>query len=105
MSDEGAETFEIAPEEKPERRKKVAEKKFLHVTVVDHNPIVEGTDEVSYVDIRIPLALAEAGLKMIPAAKLGNIDPALIVQMVEMGATGEIVKINEEKKTISIRVE
>ena len=60
---------------------------------------------MSFVDLRIPVPLVESGLKMIPAGKLGNIDPTLLVQMVEMGAVGEIIKINEEKKTISIRVE
>ena len=72
---------------------------------MDHNPVVEGTDDVSYIDIRIPVSLAEAGLKMVPQGKLGSIDPSLIVQMIELGADGELIKINEEKKSVSIRVE
>jgi len=86
MSEEGVETFQVSPQEEPQRRQAVAEKRFLHVTVVDHNPVIEGTDEVSYVDVRIPLGM-------------------LIVQMVNMGAEGDLVRMNEEKKTIHIRVE
>ena len=105
MSDEGSETFEVSPQEQPQRRETVAEKRFLHVTIVDHNPIIEGTDDVSYIDLRIPVGMAEAGLKMVPQGKLGSVDPSLVVQMVEMGASGEIVKIEEQKKTINIRIE
>ena len=105
MSNEEMETFQVSPPEKPRRKETVAEKKFLHITIVDHNPVVEGTDDVSYIDLKIPVALAEAGLKMVPQAKLGNIDPALIVEMIELGADGEIIKINEEKKSINIRIE
>jgi len=105
MRDEGLETFQVSTQEQPERRRAVAEKKFLHVTIVDHNPVIEGTDEVSYVDVRIPVAIVEAGLRMIPQGKLGDIDPALIVQMVNMGAEGDLIRMNEEKKTIHVRVE
>ena len=105
MSEEEAETFEISPEETATRREPVADKKCLHVTIVDHTPIVEGTDDVSYIDLKIPVGMAEAGLKMVPEGKLGKIDAALIVQMIELGATGELVKIDEEKKSISIRIE
>jgi hypothetical protein len=42
---------------------------------------------------------------MVPANKLGNVEPELIVEMIEEGATGELININEEKKTLSIRVE
>jgi hypothetical protein len=42
---------------------------------------------------------------MIPDEKLGRIDPDMIVQMVKMGATGELIRINEERKFITIRVE
>jgi len=105
MREEGLETFQVSAQEQPERRRAVAEKKFLHVTIVDHNPVIEGTDEVSYVDVRIPVAIVEAGLRMIPQGKLGDIDPALIVQMVNMGAEGDLIRMNEEKKTIHVRVE
>ena len=108
MSEEQKETFEVSPAERVERverRETVAERKCLHVTIIDHNPIVEGTGDVSHVELKIPLSLVEAGLRMIPQGKLGNIDPALIVQMVETGAEGDIVKIDEEKKSIHIRVE
>ena len=105
MSDEGNETFEVSPQEQPLRRETVAEKRFLHVTIVDHNPVIEGTDDVSYIDLRIPVGMAEAGLRMVPQGKLGSVDPSLVVQMVEMGASGEIVKIEEQKKTINIRIE
>ena len=105
MTEQGMETFEVSPEQPPTRRKPVAETKCVHVTIVDHTPVVEGTDDVSYMDVKIPLAMIEAGLRIIPEGKLGKIDPALIVQMVELGATGELVNINEEKKSIRIRIE
>ena len=105
MSQEGMETFEVSAEEMTARREPVAEKRCLHITVVDHTPIVEGTDDVSFIDLKIPLGMVEAGLKLVPEGKLGKLDPTLIVQMVEMGASGELVKINEEKKSISIRIE
>lgn len=108
MSEEGLEAFEVSPQEEPQasRREPMANaKKFLHVTIVDHNPVIDGTDDSSYVDVRIPIGMVESGLHMIPTQKLGDIDPDLIVQMVEMGAEGELVRVNEEKKSISIRVE
>lgn len=108
MADEELETFEVTPqesEEQPQRRETVAAKKFLHVTIIDHNPVVEGTDDSSYIDVRIPLGMAEAGLRTIPEDKFGTIDPAMIVQMVEMGAEGELVQIKEERKSVHIRVE
>jgi hypothetical protein len=114
MSDEGLETFEVeespepepVSETRPERRESaVAEKRYLCITIVDHNAIIEQTGEESYVNLRIPAALAEAGLRMVPEGKLGTVDPALIVEMIEEGATGELVNITEEKKTVSIRIE
>lgn len=114
MSDEGLETFEVSetPEPEPERKGKsqkrggaVAEKRYLCITVVDHNAIIEQNGEQSYINLRVPVALAEAALKMVPASKLGNVEPDFIVEMIEEGATGELININEEKKTLSIRVE
>ena len=105
MGDEDMDTFEVTQRANPERREEAVSKRFLHVTIIDHNPVIEGTDEVSFVDVRIPVSMIDAGLKMIPAGKLGDIDPGLIVQMVEMGAEGEIVRIEEEKKSIHIRFE
>ena len=114
MSEEGLETFEVSgplepePERKviPERRREtVAEKRYLCITVVDHNAIIEQTGEESYINLRIPVALAEAGLRMVPEGKLGRVDPELIVEMIDEGATGELININEEKKTLTIRVE
>ncbi len=121
MSDEGFETFEVSPTEEPEatpvekagsdtptseRSEKMAEsQRCLHVTIIDHNPVIEGTDDSSYVDMRIPLGMVETGLKLIPKEKLGDIDPEMIVQMIEMGAQGELVSINGDKKSVSIRVE
>mgnify|MGYP006290180839 CR=1 FL=1 len=108
MSEEGIETFEVTPQGEAERRDTVDEEGaegFLHVTIVDHNPVIEGTDDVSFVDVRIPLAMVEQGLKMIPRDKFGDVDPSLLVQMVEMGAKGELIRINEEKKNITVRVE
>ena len=114
VSDEELETFEVseAPESEPAPKAKkgkrggpVADRRHLCITIVDHNAIIEGTGEESYINMRIPVALAEAGLKMIPEGKLGKIEPELIVEMIEEGATGELISITEEKKTISIRVE
>jgi len=107
MSEEGMiSAFEVSEgEERPMREVAVERKRYLHITIVDHNPIVEGTDEESYINLRIPLSLAEAGLKMVPEAKWGNINPDLIVQMVEEGIEGELINITEEKKSIVVRVE
>ncbi len=83
----------------------MADRKFLCVTIVDHNPVIDGTGEESYINIRVPVSLAEAGLRMIPDGKLGRIQPELIVEMIEDGAMGELINVKEEKKSISIRVE
>jgi hypothetical protein len=114
MGDESIEPFAVSniPEPQPEspttpvrRAETVADKRYLCVTIVDHNAVIEGTGEESYVNLRIPVALAQSGLKMVPEGKLGKIEPDLIVEMIEEGATGTLVSITEEKKTISIRVE
>jgi hypothetical protein len=114
MVNEGLETFEVPGEPEGEegkqakrerRAESVVEKRYLCITIVDHNAVIEGTGEESYINIRIPVALAEAGLRMLPEGKLGRIEPQLIVEMIEGGATGELVNITEEKKTIHIRVE
>lgn len=112
MSDEGLETFEVSDMPEPEpapraerRAATVAEKRYLCITVVDHNAVLEDTGEESYINLRIPVALAEAGLRMVPEGKLGNMDPALIVEMIEEGATGELINVTERNKTLSVRVE
>jgi len=114
MSDEGLETFEVSgtPEPEPARPSRperrvgtVAEKRYLCITIVDHNAVIEGTGEESYINLRVPVALAEAGLRMVPEGKLGKIDPELIVEMIEEGASGELINLHEEKKTLSIRIE
>ena len=83
----------------------MAEKRYLCITIVDHNAVIEGTGDESYINMRIPVALAEAALRMVPEGKLGKLDPALIVEMIEEGATGELVNIRDKTKMISIRVE
>lgn len=109
---ETVETFEIseAASESREEREIMqtpsrGRPKYLHITIVDHNPIIEGTDEESYINLRLPLDLADDGLRMVPDHKWGQINPALIVRMVESGIEGEIINITEEKKTVTIRVE
>ncbi|MCD6415203.1 MAG: hypothetical protein J7M08_00715 [Planctomycetes bacterium] len=114
MNDEEFDTFEVSEPsvlepEKPSipetKGETVAERKYLCITIVDHNPIIDGTGEQSYVNIRVPVALAEAGLAMIPKGKLVGIEPEVIVEMIEEGANGELINIKEEKKSISIRIE
>lgn len=114
MGTESLEPFEVSetperepePEEQPQMRGgTVADKKYLCVTIVDHNAVIEQTGEESYINMRIPVALVQAGLKMLPEGKLGRVDPELIVEMVEEGATGELVNITDQRKTITIRVE
>ncbi|MFW6119203.1 MAG: hypothetical protein ACOC7S_02610 [Planctomycetota bacterium] len=114
MSDEGLETFEVSEPSEPEpersstperRATPVAERRYLCITIVDHNPVIEGTGEESYINMRVPVALAEASLRLVPEGKLGRIDPELIVEMIEEGASGELINIKEEKKSISVRVE
>ncbi len=83
----------------------MAERRYLCVTIVDHNATIEQNGEESFINLRIPVALAEAGLKTIPEGKLGRIEPQLIVDMIEEGATGELINITEEKKTITVRVD
>lgn len=116
MSDFGGEenvdTFEVSERSEETREEPqmaessdVNEKKHLHITIVDHRPAVEGTDEESYINLRIPCRLAESGLRMVPDEKWGQVDPDLIVEMVDEGVEGEIINITEEKKTISVRVD
>ena len=119
MSDDDLEAYEVGEPSQPEpsqpqppqpsipqrRAETVAERKNLCITIVDHNPIIDGTGEESYINIRIPVSLAEAGLRLVPEGKLGRIQPELIVDMIEEGVTGELINIKEEKKSISIRIE
>ena len=112
MSDEGLESFEMSDMPEPEipplperRASTVADRRYLCITVVDHQAILDDTGDESYINLRIPVALADAGLKMVPSGKLGNLDPELIVEMIEEGATGELINITERNKTVSVRVE
>ena len=88
----------------PDKREET-KKKCLHVTIFDQTPIIEGTDDESYIYLRIPLSMAETGLQAVPRRKLGTIDPYRIVQMVEDGAEGELIKIVGATRSITIRVE
>jgi hypothetical protein len=116
MGDDSLEPFEVssmpAPDQEPSsasqpemRSSNVAERKYLCVTIVDHNAVLEGADDESFINLRIPAALADSGLRMVPEGKLGRVDPQLIVEMVEDGATGELVNITERNKSIMIRIE
>jgi hypothetical protein len=106
MSDEGIETFEVSEREEPQMREtSEPRKRFLHITIVDHNPVIEGTDEQSYINLKIPLDMADAGLRMVPDAKWGSIDPDLIVSMIEGGVEGEVINIKENKRSVTVRVE
>lgn len=68
--------------------------KFLKVFVVD--------GDHTRVNIRVPLALAEVALKLIPEDKLTvkgtKIDPAEIIAMIESGVDGNLVDIEAEDK-------
>ena len=77
-------------------------KKFLRIRVDD------GTD--TKVNVNIPIALAEVGLKMIPKDKLQingkEIKVDHILQLIEDGTEGELVNIdvNEKGKDTKIKI-
>lgn len=75
-------------------QQKTFNQKFLKVFVVD------GQD--TKVNIRVPLALAEVALKLVPEDKLVvkgvQINPAEIIAMIEAGADGHLVDVEAEDK-------
>ncbi len=77
-------------------------KKFLRIRVND------GDD--TKVNVNIPIALAEVGLKMIPDEKLkinGNeVNLDHILQLIEEGAEGELanIDVNEKGKETKVKI-
>lgn len=81
---------------------KPSNKKFLKVLVAE-----EGHTKVN---INLPIALAEAGLKLIPKEKLmvdgANINLDEILQLVKEGNEGDLVNIekNDNGKQVKVKV-
>lgn len=76
-------------------------KKFLRILVTE--------GEQKTVNVNIPLALAEAGLKLIPKKELEkkgiNLDFDHIMQLIKEGSNNEIVKINTIENGKEVKVE
>lgn len=96
------ETFE---EPQGEEEVAVQPARCLHITIVDHNAVLEGTGQQSLINLKIPLELAEEGIQVVPEAKWGIIDPHLLVRMAEQGMTGELANVREKGKYIRVVVE
>jgi hypothetical protein len=83
-------------------RTKSINQKFLRIVVKD--------DDKTRVNINIPLALAEVGLKLIPKDKLNidgthiNVDD--IIDLIKAGQEGSLVDIetSENGKPVSVRI-
>ena len=94
IDDKSDENTDVLPKSK--------NKKFLRVRVVD--------DKETKVNINIPIALAEVGIRMIPKDKLNikgnkiNLDE--ILTQIQQGAEGELVDIdvNENGKNTKIKI-
>lgn len=80
--------------------------KYLRVKVVDHNKAGDPT-----VNIRIPIGVVKFGMKMAatfsPEMKDVDVDWNAVTQMIEEGASGELVHVEDETehKTIDVFVE
>lgn len=80
--------------------------KYLRVKVVDENK--QGRPPVN---ITVPIGVAKFGLKMAttfsPQMKEANVDWDAVTAMIEDGATGEIVHVQDEAehKTVDVWVE
>ena len=76
-------------------------KKFLKVFVVE--------GEKTKVNIRIPLALASVGLKLIPKDKLNyannSLDISNVLEMIESGANGELINIDTTDDGEEVKVQ
>jgi hypothetical protein len=82
------------------------EAKYLRVRVVDHTKGEQPT-----VNVRLPIGLARWGMKMAsgvsPEMKDANLDWEAIATIVDGGARGEIVHVEDEAKhqTVDVFVE
>jgi hypothetical protein len=81
---------------------KTDNKKFLRIRVVD--------GKETTVNVNIPLALAEVGLKLVPKDKLNIQGHAIkaeeILSMIQQGTEGELVNIdvNENGKVTKVKI-
>lgn len=84
------------------RKEESPNRKFLHIMVTDG----EGTN----VNVNIPVALAEVGLRMLPQEKLvindKKIDIDEILDLIEEGTKGELVSVDavDEGKETKVKV-
>jgi hypothetical protein len=82
------------------------EPRYLRVQVVDH-----AKGEQPTVNVRLPIGVAKWGMKMAstfaPEMKAADLDWEAIAAMVEGGARGEIVHVDDEERrqTVDVFVE
>lgn len=80
--------------------------KYLRVKVVDHNKAGDPT-----VNVRIPISVVKFGMKMAatfsPQMKDVDVDWDAVAGMIEQGAIGELVHVEDEAehKTVDVFVE
>lgn len=80
--------------------------KYLRVKVVDHTKEGDPT-----VNIRMPIGVVKFGMKMAatfsPQMKDVDVDWDVVTQMIEQGAIGELVHVEDETehKTVDVFVE
>ena len=80
--------------------------KYLRVKVIDHTKAGDPT-----VNIRIPIGVVKFGMKMAatfsPQMKDVDVDWTAVTEMIEQGAIGELVHVEDETehKTVDVFVE
>ena len=80
--------------------------RYLRVKVVDHSK-----DGSPTVNVRIPISVAKFGMKMAaafsPEMKGADLDWDAIARMIDEGAIGELVHVDDEaeRKTVDVFVE
>jgi len=89
------ESFDDAPV-----AKKPNSKKFLRIRVTE--------DDQVKANIKIPIALAKVGLKLVPKGKLNvngeQISGDEIMELIKQGSEGEVVNIDAEDKGKNVKV-
>jgi len=101
-SDEGLKLIEAIDSKKEEIALKKSEGKWIRVKVID------GDD--TKVNVNIPLALAKAGMNIgkkyaTDAEGLENIDFDEIIRLIEEGAEGKIVEVEDGNTLVEVFVE